>query len=169
MLQPIHIPRLAKAPQQTEQVTFSETLPDLETLTPVQGWLKVTHQGNYLEVTAEADTIVTLTCDRCLQQYNYRLKITPRELIWLDEAAADVNPLLLDQDINPDDLVETLPPQGWFDPATWLYEQLSLELPQQRLCDADCEGIPLPSSAIQPLVDQRWSSLEALRKKFNNN
>lgn len=169
-MEPIHIPQLTRAPQQTEVIEFNEPIPGLETLTPVQGRLQVTHKGNYLEVSAKAETIITLTCHRCLQQYNYRLEIAPTELIWLDEAASQDALELLDHDIALEDLVETLPPKGDFDPATWLYEQLSLEIPQRQLCDQACQGIDLPKSDTgEPVIDRRWASLEALKQQFSNN
>ncbi|MDX2229682.1 MAG: YceD family protein [Leptolyngbyaceae cyanobacterium bins.349] len=166
----IHIPRLTRALEQTETFHFSESIPGLETLTPVQGVLRVAHRGTFLEVSAAAETIVTLMCDRCLQQYNYRLSINPTEMIWLDEAADDTAPILLDQELDSDDLVETLPPQGYFDPTTWLYEQLCLELPQRKLCDAQCQGIQVSQTneASQPAVDRRWAGLEALRNQLSD-
>ncbi|SRR5579883_3644260 len=168
-MEPIYIPQLTRAPQQTEVIVFNEAIPGLETLTPVQGRLQVTHQGNYLEVAAKAETIVTLTCHRCLQQYNHRLSIAPSELIWLDESIDHVDPILLDRDLAPEDLVETLSPKGYFDPASWLYEQLSLELPQRQLCDQACQGIELTESAtVRPVLDQRWASLEALKNQLRN-
>lgn len=167
-MEPIHIPRLTRAPQRTETVEFNQPIAGLDTLTPIHGRLQVTHQGNYLEVSAQADTIVTLTCHRCLQQYNYRLAIAPSELIWLDESAEQVDPLLLDHDINPDELIETLPPQGYFDPETWLYEQLCLEMPQRQLCDEACGGIEVTAAPVQPEVDRRWAGLEALKKQLPN-
>ncbi|MBW4474932.1 MAG: DUF177 domain-containing protein [Stenomitos rutilans HA7619-LM2] len=163
----IHIPQLTKAPQQTEVIDFSEPIPGLETLTPVQGQMKVTHRGSYLDVSAKAETIVTLTCHRCLQQYNYRLSIAPSELIWLDETSDQVDPVLLDRDISAEDLVETLPPKGTFDPTTWLYEQLCLELPQRQLCDQACKGIELTTAeSLAPTIDRRWASLETFKDQL---
>ena len=170
-MQPIHIPRLTRAPEQTETFDFNEMIPGLNSLTPVQGTIRITHRGNFLEVAAKADTIVTLTCDRCLQQYNYRLAIAPSELIWLDETAEILDPVLLDQDIDSDDLVETLSPQGYFEPATWIYEQLCLELPQRQLCDAQCQGIAVqaePAAPESPPVDRRWAGLESLRNQLSD-
>jgi uncharacterized protein len=165
-MEPIHIPRLTRLPEQTEVLQFEDMIPNLETLTPVQGALQITHRGTFLEVNAKADTIITLTCDRCLQQYNYRLSIAPAELIWLDETAEEAAPLLLDQDLDSDELVETLPPNGYFDPTAWLYEQLCLEIPQRQLCDAQCQGIELPQSIPPPRVDRRWAGLESLRNQL---
>lgn len=167
-MEAIYIPRLTRAPQQTEVIDFDETIADLETLTPVQGRLKVTHQGNYLEVSAQAETIITLTCHRCLQQYNYRLAISPTELIWLDEMANQAAPVLFDQEIAVADLIETLPPTGYFEPTTWLYEQLCLEIPQQQLCDQTCQGIQVAQAeASEPAIDHRWASLEGLKNQLS--
>lgn len=168
-MEAIFIPRLTKAPERTETIDIKTFLKDLKTLTPVQGWLRVTHQGNYLEVSAEAETIITLSCPRCLQQFNYRLSIAPSELIWLNEDAAEMDETLFDRDLTLDDLVESLPPNGYFEPDAWLYEQLSLEIPQHQLCDQDCAGIEVsPENLSDRFVDRRWASLESLKGKLSN-
>lgn len=161
-LQAIYIPQLAKAPDRTEVFEFDEYLSDLETLTPVQGAINVVHQGNYLEISAHAETIVTLMCDRCLQQYNYRLQINPCELIWLKPNDPDaIQPM--EQEVEYDELVEALPPDGYFDPGAWLYEQLCLEFPQQQLCSSDCKGVSIAPDTQPPAIDRRWATLEKLR------
>ena len=86
-METIYIPHLLTKSERKEVIDFDEFIPDLETLTPVRGRLQVTHQGNYLEVKAKAETIVTLTCHRCLKQYNHRLALNSSELIWLEETA----------------------------------------------------------------------------------
>jgi uncharacterized protein len=161
----IYIPRLTKAPERTETIEFRENLPDLETLTPVQGELKVTHHGNYLEVKAKVETIITLTCHRCLQQYNHRLAINPSELIWL-ERSPEMEAIEAEREGTVEDLVETLPSDGYFEPDTWLYEQLCLATPQRQLCDTACAGIPQTHPASEPLVDRRWAGLEALKRQL---
>lgn len=164
----LYIPQIAKAPAQTIELLVDDYVAGLETLTPVQGGVRVTHHGNYLEVTATADTIMTLTCDRCLQQYNYRLVIEPSELIWLQEPC-DEEEEDLEREIAYEDLVETLSPQGHFRPEEWLYEQLCLEIPQRKLCDARCPGIQVKTDSSTPStpgVDRRWASLEKFRNQL---
>lgn len=162
----IYIPQLTKAPQATEEIQVKEFLPGLETLTPVRGRIRVQHHGNYLEVFSQAETIITCTCSRCLQNYNHRLTIDTKEIIWLDEAANE-DDLPLEREIAFDDLVETLSPEGYFDPGAWLYEQICLELPQRQLCDANCLGIqPSAPSKSDKRVDKRWASLEGFKNQF---
>jgi uncharacterized protein len=172
MMEPIFLPLLARTAQQTEVMTVNTSFVDLEALTPVQGQMKVVHHGNYLQVEAIAETIVTLTCDRCLQQYNHRLTTQASELIWLREATAtDTFEEAFSEVMEDADLVETLPPNGYFQPDDWLYQQLCLALPQRQLCDASCPGITAPVNppeAAQPTMDQRWSALATLKHQLGN-
>lgn len=166
-MEAIYIPRLTKAPERTEELQINEFVPGLETLTPVRGYLVVTHQGNYLEVKAKAETIITLTCHRCLQQYNHRLVLNTSELLWLDESAEQADDGPLERETALEDLVDSLPPQGYFQPDTWLYEQLCLAIPPRQVCDQQCSGIQLTDSdEREPSADRRWASLEALKRQL---
>lgn len=165
-MEAIYIPHLTKAPEQTAVIQVQEFLPGLETLTPVRGRIKVQHHGNYLQVSAQAEAIITLTCNRCLQQYNHRLALDTSEIIWLDEAANHPDDGPLEREVALEDLVEKLPPQGYFEPNEWLYEQLCLESPQRQLCDSQCVGIQTTTQESLEQIDRRWASLEALKKQL---
>jgi len=165
----IYIPQLTKLKEQTEVIQVDESLPGLATLTPVRGTIRVQHHSNYLDVSAKAEAIITLTCHRCLQQYNHRLVVNTSEIIWLDEAADQPYGGPIEREVVMEDLVETLPPQGYFYPSEWLYEQLCLEIPQRQLCDTHCAGIQITdaTSTSKQTTDQRWASLEALKKQLS--
>lgn len=162
----IYIPQLTQAPEQTEEIQVQEFLTNLETLTPVRGLIRIQHRGNYLEVSGKAETIITCTCNRCLQSYNHRLFLNTSEIIWLEELSESEIDLPLEREVAVDDLVETLSPQGYFEPLVWLYEQMCLEIPQRQLCDANCPGIQTTNSNSNQLLDSRWASLEALKNQF---
>lgn len=166
-MEAVHIPWLLKLPEHTDVIQVNEFLADLETLTPVRGCLQVTHQGNYLEVSAQTETIITLTCNRCLKQYNHRLTLETSELVWLDEAADQPDDGPLERETVLEELVEALPPQGYFQPDTWLYEQLCLAIPPRQLCDQQCPGIPLADNTGRTSSkDRRWDALEALKRQL---
>ncbi|MDZ8080543.1 MAG: YceD family protein [Nostoc sp. SerVER01] len=167
----IYIPQLTRASERTEEVQVQEFLPGLETLTPVRGRVRVQHHGNYLEVSGQAETIITCTCNRCLQQYNRRLGLDTKEIIWLDETANQLKDLPLEREVTMEDLVESLPPDGYFSPSEWLYEQMCLAIPQRQLCDRNCPGIPpinadSSQKSVDKPVDNRWAGLEALKKQL---
>ncbi len=159
-MEKIFIPQLAKALDATETIQFKEPIENLDTLTPVEGVIRVRHQGSFLEVKAQAATIVTLICDRTLTQFNHRLAIDTSELIWLAEPIPATKSLK-EQEVDFDDLVETLPPNGYFDPAAWLYDQLCLAIPFQKIAP----DAPEPTTVIEKSdnIDKRWSALLSLQ------
>jgi uncharacterized protein len=66
--------------------------------------------------------------------------------------------------------METLPPNGYFDPTAWIYEQICLALPQRQICDASCPGIEVADTdSTNPAgmrVDHRWAALAQLQQQL---
>ena len=87
-------------------------------------------------------------------------------MIWLDESASLPYEGAIDKEVAVEDLIESLPPQGYFNPSEWLYEQLCLEMPQKQLCKSDCAGIAADTGTTDKVGDRRWASLEALKKQL---
>jgi uncharacterized protein len=166
MMEAIYIPSIAQKPKGTAFIKFEEFISDLETLMPIKGSLRVTHKGNYLEVEGKAETIVTLTCDRCLNQYNHRLAMETSELIWLEDPTKATEFVSLDVENKLEELVETLPRNGYFKGKDWIYQQLCLAIPQRQLCDLNCNGIQLTPTEETTIKDRRWAALEALKKQL---
>lgn len=170
-MEALYIPQLANRQDRTLEVIVDEIVPEFETLTPVRGKVIVKHGGTFLDVSAQTETIVTLTCDRCLRQYNHKLVLNTNEIIWLDEAAGDPYDGPLEVRTDVDELVDSLPPDGHFQPDVWLYEQLCLSVPHRQLCDRDCAGItpvesPIPELPAPIGLDNRWGILETLKHQL---
>jgi uncharacterized protein len=136
-----------------------QPIADLPSLTPVRGHLQVLHHGTALQVAGEVETIITLACDRCLQQFNHVLRADVQELMECSGGALSATDTL----VVPigDDLADRLDPTGNFDPERWLFEQLSLQLPLVNRCGGDCPG-PSCWGTAPSVVDPRWSALQAL-------
>ncbi|MGB3757659.1 MAG: YceD family protein [Rivularia sp. (in: cyanobacteria)] len=165
----IYIPQLAQASKPIEDIVVKDFLPGLNTLTPVRGNIRVEHRGNFLQVTAQAEAIMTLSCNRCLQQYNHRVQLNTSEIIWLDEAADIEEEFLAEREVALDELVESVSPHGYFHPSAWLYEQMCLEIPQRQLCEEKCPGIEQNQQEIETEdkpIDRRWASLQSLKKQL---
>ncbi len=164
-LQPVSLQELRLLPD-GRHWTVDQFLSDLDSLTPVRGRLSALHGATVLEVEGEGTTFVTLRCDRCLQPYDQKLLFRCRELLWLGE------PEGFRLDGEDDGLADRLDPRGSFDPARWMFEQLSLQLPLQNCCGDDCPGPDLPLSPAplappgpetDPPSDPRWAGLRQLR------
>jgi uncharacterized protein len=164
MIEPIYIPRLLKAPGKSEQLEINTFIPALETLTPVRGTLVVTHCWTYLEVSVSAETIKTLVCDRSLQQYNQRLVVDTSELIWLKDHPDQPWEGHKEVETPLEELNESLPAQGYFDPGRWLYEQFCLQMPIRQLSSDSTVGEY--DYTDTPPMDERWAALAALKEKL---
>ena len=169
-MEPLYIPHLAARRDRTLDIIVNESIPEFETLTPVRGKIVVKHSGTYLDIWAQTETIVTLTCYRCLQQYNHKLVLDTTEVIWLDPDAAAPYSGPLEKETGVDELIESLPPDGHFEPTAWLYEQLCLVTPQRQLCARTCTDIIAEQYqvAAKPTgtVDNRWGALESLKDRL---
>ncbi|MBE7381761.1 MAG: DUF177 domain-containing protein [Leptolyngbya sp. SIO1E4] len=169
-MNPIYIPHLLNATDRTRSLSFETFFDNLETLTPVRAQVAVRHGTTFLEVRGKAQTIVTLACDRCLQQYNHRLSIDTQEILWLEEPAEAHQSELLEQELGLEDLVESLSPYGYFEPDTWIYEQICLALPQRQICTPECQGLTIEggNTGLQDadIIDHRWSALASLKQQL---
>ena len=162
-MEKLYIPQIARAVEATETFEFKEFIEGLETLTPVQGVISVRHVGSFVEVSAKASTIMTLTCDRTLVQFNYRLAIDNSERIMLADPLPE-SEYPREREIETDDLVESLSPNGYFDPAAWLYEQLLLAIPYPKIApDAPALEVTDPNALDGSSVDKRWAVLNSLK------
>ena len=167
-MEAIYIPHLLKAPNRRAEIIVLDKISSLDSLTPVKGKIAVRHGGNFLEVISQAETIVTLACDRCLQQYNHRLEIDTSELIWLESEIENIEDIPTEREVSLEDLSETLPPNGHFDPEAWMFEQLSLALPLRKVCGENCPGAAQTADSKKNGLDSRWSSLAALKDQLSD-
>ncbi len=161
MIHPIRLEDLQKAPQRTQTLDFKQFFPGFESLIPVEGGARVSHRGHFLEAEGWANTIITLTCHRCLQQFNHRLQIHFDEILMI-EAISEAD-LPQEMEIEPEDLSERIAPWDAFDVQDWIYQHLHLQLPSRLACQEDCPGMGVTATEA-PLPDPRWAALRSLQQ-----
>ena len=158
-LSPIPIAELLASAEPDRCLRFAQPIAALPSLTPVEGWLRLQVEGPLLRVEGEASTTVELCCDRCLQTFAHPLRARASERIGLGASAEDLDEALA---FDAEGISEQLDLGGSFDPAQWIYEQLSLQLPLVNRCGRQCPG-PASWGSEQPLADPRWAALRQLR------
>lgn len=161
MLKPVRLDDVRRARHQTLTVEFREMIDGFESLVPVEGSIQLTHGSTFVELAAQASTIVTLTCHRCLKQFNHRLSLEFGEILIIEAPSAD--PLPVDLEIDSEDLAERIPPHGEIDLMDWAYQHLHLSMPMQTPCASDCSGIAVDPASQGPQTDPRWAILQSLK------
>ena len=151
-------------------------LDDLQSLTPLRGKVIAEHQGDMLSVKGDIETVVNLSCDRCLSSFNKQLGFNEQELIWIRETYPKEISSSKDMSFTlPDSMIEVISPTKEFDPERWIFEHLNLRLEPINLCGSNCPGPAKLSSpkAAQNIkhtshcsedFDPRWSTLKKLIK-----
>lgn len=160
----IYIPYLLQVPQKTQTIILDDFITELITLTPFRGLITIRHGGTFLEINLKGETIINLTCDRCLQQYNHRIKLKVFENIWLSKSWNSDQKFIQEKDLILEDFSETLPSEGYFNSKIWIYEQLSLSVPLRKLCSNNCQTPVILDQEISTSVNNCWKGLENFQK-----
>lgn len=166
-LRPISLQELEQQPE-GRVWRIDQAVQGIESLTPVRGSLSARHLGTVLELQGSAETILTRCCDRCLQTFNQPVGFEAHEVLELGGAEQQLPSLaggpLDGQLITPggDDLDDRLDPRGSFDPEAWIFEQLSLHVPQ--VAGPGQWGPQRATWSSQAdTTDPRWAALRTLR------
>ena len=144
-------------------------LDELDSLTPIRGTIVAEHQGEALSVKGDFHTVISLICDRCLENFTQPLKVDSKELIFIGEEKE----LAIAIEFN--DFSDCISPCNSFDPQRWVFEQLSLQLPLLNNCGNNCAGVSNQKANPQIYsnnsgendlnqLDPRWSELKKLLK-----
>ncbi|MFH1087380.1 MAG: DUF177 domain-containing protein [Chloroflexota bacterium] len=103
---------------------------DRETGAPVWGQVALTRNRKGIIATAALTTRVSLSCSRCLEQFNDVLKFTFQE-----EFLPDIAPFQDEEEsfgISPDNLLDL---------SEAIRQNIVLNLPMKPLCRPDCPGV----------------------------
>lgn len=165
----ISLEELRSQPQQRLLVGFKENVPGLDAVKPVIGDVALTLGSWGVQVSGRVQTLLKLTCHRCLRAYFQSLNVD------LDERLVYDQDLLNDRrerELTRDDFVEVIPESGVLDISDIVYQAVTLATPTYCLCGAECPGpslsagsgknISLGQNKSQDREDPRWKNLKTL-------
>jgi DUF177 domain-containing protein len=122
-----------------------------------------------VEVTGTIAGVVTLTCYRCLEGFEFGLSLDVREhALWLSEAE-------LEEDEEP--ATEYMVTDGVLDLEPIIRDTVCLAFPARRICDEACRGLCNACGANLNLetcgcdtghIDARLKPLEELKKRLES-
>lgn len=158
-------------------LSFKENLSDIDAVKPVVGELTVTAGSTGMRLTGSVQTLLKLSCDRCLQPYFQSMNVEIDELFVSHSLADDRSGQdSRERELTQGDFFETLPPDGILDIDDVVYQAVTLARPTSCLCSEECPGPPLPDSEHikvslagdqkspknRDSIDPRWKNLKSL-------
>jgi uncharacterized protein len=133
---------------------------------PVAVRANMERTGSQVFLTASAEATVTLTCDRCLAEFDTVLTPSYRMVYVFEETEAD--------SFDPSEVQVISPSLSVVDITDDVRQTLLLTVPLKRLCNESCKGL-CPRCGINLNVascdcrdeqdDLRWEALKKLRKE----
>lgn len=166
----ISLDELRGQPQQRLLLGFKENLEGIEAVKPVIGDITVVLSSWGVHLSGRIQTLLKLTCHRCLRHYFQSLVVDLDERL-VDQA--DVLDQPRERELCRDDFVEPIPPDGVLDISDIVYQAVTLATPTYCLCGEDCPGPP-KAETLQPETslgrdkqgdsreDPRWKNLKTL-------
>lgn len=178
----ISIDELRSLPQQRVNLSFKESIADLDTVKPVLGDLTLFAQPSGIRLFGQVQTLLKLTCHRCLGPYFLNLSV-PLEECFLEERPVS-DPSIhqpKERELTAADFVEYLPEDGILDITDIVYQAVTLAIPATSLCGEECPGPAFPSPAggnsslvidkevetTTDRIDPRWKNLKSLFPKHD--
>ena len=175
----ISIDELRNLPQQKLNLQFRESIDNLGAVKPVLGELIVSASSIGMRLTGTLQTLLKLTCDRCLRPYFYSVNIQVEEDFVEYTGKDEKDNTCKGKELLADDFVEELPDRGILDITDVVYQAVTLAIPVSCLCGDDCPGPAFPDSktksgslatnkdteAAAERVDPRWKNLKTLFPK----
>ncbi len=169
----ISIDELRNLPHQRLSVNFKETIEDIGAVKPVLGELSISASSTGVKVTGSVQTLLKLTCHRCLRPYFLNINV-PLEEFMVESAGHEDYPR--ERELLSKDFVEELPEDGILDITDLVYQAVTLATPVTCLCGDDCPGPAFPdgegkssslasdkdSSSHKKPIDPRWKNLKTL-------
>lgn len=114
---------------------------EVQRTTPVEAEVSLNRKGdNRVEVHGFLKTGVTLVCDRCLTEYDFRVNVSFHLVL---EVAAEENWQIRELECSSSDLDIILLQEPVVDIGDILRQQLYLSLPEKLLCSKTCKGLCL--------------------------
>ena len=163
----ININELQNLPEKQLEFEFNEVIEELESNSPITAILKAKATSYGVSLSGHVKANIKLICDRCLEEYNYHIEV-------------DVNEDFLNDNVVPDNIKEYELKEGQFaeelegkkeiDITDFVYQTVILEIPFQKLCKQECEGLEeynkINSETNYNNIDER---LEVFKSFSENN
>jgi len=133
----ILIDDVENAPGKKLLIEFNDNIEGINSKTPIKASLDVISLGEFIEITGEAQCVVVLECDLCLEKYEYEVDIEINELFAknaLQEEYAQ------ETELKDGQFVTDLRGSNSIDITDLLYQSVILDFPNKKVCGIKCKG-----------------------------
>lgn len=173
----IALDELRSLPQSRLELKFHENLEGTQAVKPVVGDLTVSASSTGMRLAGRLQTLMRLSCDRCLRTYFQSIVFDLDERFVIGALVTPDKAQPRDRELTrAEDFAETLPPDNVLDITDVVYQAVTLATPSRCSCGDQCPGPPMPSNTGKKAslgkakdarrqdssIDPRWQNLKSL-------
>lgn len=131
----ILIDDIENAPNKCLEVDFDEVIEDIPSKEPVKAHLKIKSLGDFIEITGNVKANLTLECDLCLKEFEYKLNETIDEMFAKNTLQEEYGQ---ETEIKDGQFVTDLEGENEIDIYDLLYQSVILNIPNKKVCGINC-------------------------------
>ena len=131
----ISIDDIENATNKILEVDFEEIIEDIPSLKPVKAHLSLKSLGDFIEVSGFIHADLTLVCDLCLKEFEYKLN---EEINETYAKSALMEEYGQETEIKDGQFVTDLEGNNEIDIYDLLYQSVILNIPNKKVCGINC-------------------------------
>ncbi len=131
----ILIDDIENAPNKCLDIDFDEVIEDIPSKEPVKAHLKIKSLGDFIEITGNVKANLTLECDLCLKEFEYKLNEEIDETFAKNALQEEYGQ---ETEIKDGQFVTDLEGQNEIDIYDLLYQSVILNIPNKKVCGINC-------------------------------
>ena len=133
----INITDIENTEQKFIRFDFSEVYEEFNKNEPVIATLTAEVIGNLIKITGTIQASLMLTCDMCLKEFKQDLKINVEEFFTKYSLSENYEN---EFELKQDGFVEDLNGSNEIDITDFVYQSITLNIPNKLVCDINCNG-----------------------------
>ncbi len=131
----ILIDDIENAPNKCLDIDFDEVIEDIPSKEPVKAHLKIKSLGDFIEITGNVKANLTLECDLCLKEFEYKLNEEIDEMFAKNVLQEEYGQ---ETEIKDGQFVTDLEGKNEIDIYDLLYQSVILNIPNKKVCGINC-------------------------------
>lgn len=131
----ILIDDIENAPNKCLDIDFDEVIEDIPSKEPVKAHLKIKSLGDFIEITGNVKANLTLECDLCLKEFEYKLNEEIDEMFAKKALQEEYGQ---ETEIKDGQFVTDLEGKNEIDIYDLLYQSVILNIPNKKVCGINC-------------------------------
>lgn len=133
----INIDDIENSPAKKLQINFEEFIEGIKSAKPIKATLGAVSLGEFIKITGHIQGAVTLECDLCLNEFEYKLDFYIDELFAKNALQEEYGQ---ETELKEGQFVTDLNRSNSVNICDLLYQSVILDFPNKKVCGINCKG-----------------------------